>query len=74
MSKTNCAFEITGAEKIKARKDTIFLKNITIDGFETGIHVDGHVMIRLENVVFRKVKQSVMYSAADSIKSGYLSF
>jgi len=74
MSKTNCAFEIAGAEKIKARKDTIFLKNITIDGFETGIHVDGHVMIRLENVVFRKVKQSVMYSAADSIKSGYLSF
>jgi len=72
--KTKCAFDIMGASKIRVRKDTIILRNITIEGFETGIHVSGHVSIRLENVFFRKVEQPVTYTAADSIKTEHLSF
>jgi serine/threonine protein phosphatase PrpC len=73
-SKSLTAFEVTG-DSILRKKDTIVFKNLLISGFETGIRVQGKTLIRLENVIFDKVKHPVSYeNAGDTGKTKHLSF
>lgn len=74
ISKTKTAIDITGRDKIKPRRDTVYLKNLVITGFETGVHVEGHLIIHLDRVYFNDTKNSVSYKVIDSVKSGYLTF
>ncbi|MCW3120445.1 MAG: protein serine/threonine phosphatase [Chitinophagaceae bacterium] len=74
LAKTKSAIDIVGKEKNTARKDTVFLKNLVIQGFETGIHVEGHIVLRLDHVFFNEVRHAVGYKVIDSTKSRWLTF
>jgi len=71
---TSIAIKIVNIPGKQVGNDTIWLKDLIIQGFETGISVERNSIVYLDNVLFKNVAHPVSYRNSDSTKIKNLRF
>lgn len=71
---TSIAIKIVNMSGKQTGNDTIWLKDLIIQGFETGISVERNSILYLDNVQFKNVAHPVSYRNSDSTKIKNLRF
>lgn len=71
---SSIAIKIVNIPGKQAENDTIWLKDLIIQGFETGISVERNSILYLDNVLFKNVAHPVSYRSSDSTKIKNLRF
>lgn len=71
---TSIAIKIVNIPGKQPVNDTIWLKDLIIQGFETGISVERNCILYLDNVQFKNVVHPVSYRDSDSTKIKNLRF